>query len=194
MANVLTFPELREQAIALRRAGKSRREIQQILQIRSNAQLNDVLHGEPPQPWTHRPNAKDDLHTRARELRGQGLGYEQIAAELGVSDPLLIRFYLRFLQAAGVTQDRLVFRVSIHDSADHAAAQAFWLQVTQADPTQFRKPSLKRHNPVTVRKNTDDDYHGCLRIDVLKGAILYRQIEGWASAVMTRRPMTVAGG
>lgn len=79
------FAELREQAIALRRAGKSRREIAQILHITSHDTLNEALRGEPPQPWTARPNAKDDVRARARELRQQGCDYEQIAAELGVS-------------------------------------------------------------------------------------------------------------
>ncbi len=277
MTDVLTFSELREQAIALRRAGKSRREIQEILQIRSNARLNDVLRGEPPQPRTRRPNAKDDLHARARELRQQGLDYEQIATELGVSkssvslwvrdmprperlsyeqcrrrsadgvaaywarervereaaraavssaaasqigqltereiliagaiaywcegaknkpyrrddrvtfmnsDPQLIRFFLRFLRSAGVEPDRLVFRVSIHESADVATAQDFWLDVTRADPGQFRRPSLKNHNPQTVRKTVGTAYHGCLRIDVRRSVALYRQIEGWSNAIM----------
>ena len=85
MTNTQTLPQLREQAVALRRAGKSRREIQQLLQIRSNGTLNEVLRGEPPPPWTRRPNAKDDVRARARELREQGLAYQEIAAELGVS-------------------------------------------------------------------------------------------------------------
>jgi transcriptional regulator with XRE-family HTH domain len=76
---------LRERAIALRRAGRSRREIKEILGIGSNATLDRALRGEPPPEWTRRPRAKDDLHARARELREQGLDYEEIAAALGVS-------------------------------------------------------------------------------------------------------------
>jgi transposase len=38
----------REQAIALRRAGKSRREIKEILGVGSNQTLNELLAGEPP--------------------------------------------------------------------------------------------------------------------------------------------------
>ena len=76
---------LRERAIALRRAGHSRREIKQILGIGSNQTLNEALQGEPPPEWTRRPRAKDDLHARARELREQGLDYEEIAGALGVS-------------------------------------------------------------------------------------------------------------
>jgi hypothetical protein len=51
MTQKLTFDELRTQAIALRRAGKSRREIVQILDIRSNTTLNNALRGEPPPLW-----------------------------------------------------------------------------------------------------------------------------------------------
>jgi predicted transcriptional regulator len=278
MSQSSVFIQLREQAIALRRAGKSRREIKELLGITSNWTLNEVLRGEPPQPWTWRPNAKDDLRVKARDLREQGFDYNQIAAELGVSkssvslwvrdlprppglsyeecrkrsaegvrrywaaerriretqreaaraaaaaeigqlndrevviagaiaywcegaknkpyrrsdqiifmnsDPGLVRFFLRFLDTAGIERDSLRCRVSIHESADVAAAQQFWQRVTGLEATQFRPPALKKHNPKTVRKNTGADYHGCLRVDVLCGTSLYRKIEGWAAAVMT---------
>ena len=95
------------------------------------------------------------------------------------SDPRLIRFYLGFLRLAGVSQDQLAFQISIHESADVAGAQEFWRKVTQADPGQFRRTSLKKHNPRTVRINTGEAYHGCLRIEVLRSGSLYQQIEGW---------------
>src|SRR5712692_3918166 len=85
MSKQTAFTQLREQAIALRRAGRSRREIRELLAITSNETLNEVLKGEPPQPWTWRPNAKDDLRVKARDLREQGWKYSEIAAELGVS-------------------------------------------------------------------------------------------------------------
>lgn len=271
------FGKLREQAIALRRAGKSRREIKEQLAIGSNSTLNEALRGEPPQPWTLRPNAKDGLREAARELRQRGLDYKRIAAELGVSkssvslwvrdlprparlsyeecrrrqaegvrrywdtergvreaerkaecsvaaarigplndrevliagaiaywcegtkskpyrradrvvfmnsDPGLVAFFLRFLDVAGVARERLICRVQIHESGDVPAAQRFWLGVTGADPAQFRRPSLKRHSPKTVRYNTGDGYHGCLRLEVRRSAGLYREIEGWAAAAM----------
>jgi hypothetical protein len=75
---------LRERAIALRREGKSRREIKAILGPMSNMTLNDFLRGVPPPDWTRRPNAKDEVRTAARRLRNLGLDYEEIAASLGV--------------------------------------------------------------------------------------------------------------
>jgi hypothetical protein len=101
------------------------------------------------------------------------------------SDPALIKFYLRFLGAVGVSQDDLVFRVHIHESADVAAAQDFWLDLTGAQPEQFRSPTLKHHNPKTARKNVGEDYHGCLIVSVRRSAALYRRIEGWAAGIMS---------
>ena len=69
-----------------------------------------------------------------------------------------------------------------------AAAKKFWLAVTGADPAQFRQTVLKRHNPRTVRKNVGADYQGCLRIDVLQSAGLYRRIEGWVRAATAVTP------
>jgi hypothetical protein len=262
----------------LRRQGKSRRQIKQILGPMSNATLNDALQGEPPPEWTRRPNAKDELRAKAREMRTQGMDYEEIAAALGVakgsvslwvrdlprparlsyaecrkrsaegarrywaaerpareaqraadravaaaqigeltdrelliagsiaywcegtkskphrrsdrvtftnSDPSLIRFFLRFLDATGTPRTDLVFRVFIHENADVESAQRFWLEVTGAPLNQFFTPTLKRHIPKTVRKNVGENYHGCLHIDVHRSSGLYRKIEGWAEAIMS---------
>jgi transcriptional regulator with XRE-family HTH domain len=278
MGSQLVPSQLREQATALRLAGKSLREIKEITGVTSNRALGEALRGVPPQPWTRRPTAKDDAHAKARELRGRGYTYNEIAAELGVSkgsvslwtrdmprvgrisydeirqrnaagvsafwaaesprrearrqaisdaaaaeigsltdreviiagaiaywcegaknkpyrrldnevafinsDPKMILLFLRFLAVVGVERGRVYCRVSIHESADVGAAVRFWQRVTEVPAGQFKRPTLKRHNPKTIRKNTGDDYHGCLIVRVRKGGQLYRQIEGWASAAM----------
>jgi transcriptional regulator with XRE-family HTH domain len=268
---------LRERAITLRRSGRSRREIKQILGITSNSTLDKLLAGEPPPEWTRRPRAKDDLRDKARQLREQGLDLARIATELGVSkssvslwvrdlprperlsygeackrsaegvrrywaaerprreaqreaaraaaaaeigtltqrefliagaiaywcegaknkpyhrhdrviftnsDPALIVFFLRFLDAAGISRHMMIYRVQIHETADIAGAESFWLDLTGADPAQFRRTTLKRHNPKTARKNVGEDYRGCLRVEVRQSVDLYRRIEGWARAAM----------
>jgi len=278
MTDKMPFPQLREQAIALRRAGNSLREIKATLAIGSNVTLSQAVRGEPPPAWTRRNRAKDDLHARARALRAEGATYNEIAAALSVSkssvslwvrdmpregrlsyleirernaagvssywaaqrsvrearrhagltraaaqigvlsdrellisgaiaywcegakskphrrcdrvtfinsDAGLVQFFLRFLAAAGVAPDRLICRVYIHESADVDAAQRFWQGVTGLDAAQFRSPTLKHHNPKTVRKNTGPEYHGCLKIDVRRSSDLYRQVEGWAAASLT---------
>lgn len=265
--------ELREEAVALRLAGKSIREIKDALGPVGNRTLGAALKGTPPAEWTVRPNAKDGLRERARELRTQGLSYNEIVAKLGVSkssvslwvrdlpcperfsyvhnerrleglrkhnaaraagraaeteaaaaeiegvtdrelliagtiaywceggkskpyrrssdrviftnsDPGLVRFFLRFLDVAGVQRTDLIFKVHIHESADVEAAQRFWEEVTGAPSDLFGKPTLKHHNPKTTRGNTGEAYHGCLRIEVRRSGPLYRKIAGWASAIM----------
>src|SRR5271165_3696644 len=76
---------LKTRAAELRREGKSRRQIKEILGPMSNTTLNEALQGEPPPAWMRRPNAKDELRDKARELRTQGMDYDEIAATLGVA-------------------------------------------------------------------------------------------------------------
>jgi predicted transcriptional regulator len=266
---------LRERAVQLRRQGKSLRQIKAILGPIGNGTLNDALKGEPPPEWSRRPRAKDELRVQARELRTEGMDYEEIAAALHVakssvslwvrdmpiparlsnaecmnrsakrtrsywaaervarearraavreaaaaqirnlsnrefliagaiaywcegskskpyrrheqvvfinSDPALIRFFLHFLDVTGTPRSDLSFRVYIHESGNVESAQRFWMEVTGAPPDRFRRPTIKRHNPKTIRKNVGEDYHGCLRIDVHRSADLYLKIEGWTSA------------
>ncbi|AIR98830.1 hypothetical protein [Streptomyces glaucescens] len=272
------FEELRSQAIGLRRAGLSRRQIRDRLHVDNNDILNRLLEGEPAPEWTKRPNAKDDLRERARELRLRGWTYDRIQLELGCSkssislwvrdlprperrppaeqarlaarkrwehelarrdeerqrtkaaaaagvgdlsdrevflagvvlywaegakdktysrrerlqfinsDPNVIRFYLRWLDALGVERERLRFRVSIHERASVADAERFWADLVGIGTADLQASSLKRHNPRTSRRNTSDGYHGCLTITVLKSADLYRRMEGaWYGIVGSAR-------
>ncbi|MFH8789473.1 hypothetical protein [Streptomyces roseoverticillatus] len=95
------------------------------------------------------------------------------------SDPDMISLYLAWLRLLGVDQSRLRFHVMIHESADISGAERFWADHVGPDVGSFGKTTLKKHNPMTVRKNTGESYRGCLTIRVLAGADLYRRIEGW---------------
>ncbi|MGV2919380.1 hypothetical protein [Streptomyces alfalfae] len=272
------FETLRERAVALRREGLSRRQIRDRLHVHNNDILNRLLDGEPAPAWTRRPNAKDDLRTRARELRLQGMTYDQIQLELGCSkssislwvrdlpkperrrtreeasaiarrgweatlkrrdeerqqakrdaanevgslsdrelflvgvglywaegtkakpyrpqervdfvnsDPGMIQVFLAWLDLLGVQRERLRFCVMIHESADVAGAERYWSELTGADASAFNKTVLKKHNPKTVRKNTAENYRGCLAVRVRQGSDLYRRIEGaWCGIVLSAR-------
>ncbi|MGW2690800.1 hypothetical protein [Streptomyces sp. NPDC001296] len=270
------FEGLRERAVALRRGGHSLRQIRDELKIYNNDILNQLVKGEPPPAWTKRPNAKDDLRARARELRLEGWTYDRIEAELGCSrssvslwvrdlprpeprftpeeqqtlmreglarrraaedeerkrirlaavgdigeltdrelfvagvalywaegskskpydrrervvfvnsDPGVIRTYLAWLDLLEVDRERLGFRVLIHESADVEAAQRYWADIADVDVSVFAKPTLKKHNPKTVRKNIADDYHGCLVVHVARSARLYNRIEGWWEGIVAQ--------
>ncbi|MFF5314273.1 hypothetical protein [Streptomyces massasporeus] len=94
------------------------------------------------------------------------------------SDPGMIQVFLAWLDLLGVERERLKFTVMIHESADVAGAERYWADLVGADRSAFNKTTLKRHNPKTHRKNVGDSYRGCLVVKVLKGADLYRRIEG----------------
>ncbi|MFJ8842777.1 hypothetical protein ACIRFF_07725 [Streptomyces cyaneofuscatus] len=268
------FEGLRTQAVALRREGLSVRQIRDRLKVFNNDMLHRLLQGEPAPEWTKRPNAKDDLREKARELRLQGMTYDQIQVELGCSkssislwvrdlpkperkrsreessaigrrgweatlqrrdaerqaqkqkaaaevgamtdrelfllgvglywaegtkskpyrtqervtfvnsDPGMIEVFLAWLRLLGVDDEHLRFHVLIHETADVAAAEQFWAELTGAEPSAFGKTSLKKHAPKTNRKNVGDNYRGCLAVRVLKSAELYRRIEGsWCGIV-----------
>ncbi|MFC5174011.1 hypothetical protein [Streptomyces mutomycini] len=268
------FEGLREQAVALRREGLSVRQIRDRLKVFNNDMLHRLLQGEPAPEWTKRPNAKDDLREKARELRLQGMTYDQIQVELGCSkssislwvrdlpkpqrkqsrgqaseiarrgweatlqrreaervrtkmtaeaaigslsprelflvgvglywaegskakphrpqeratfvnsDPGMISIYLAWLRLLDVPPEHLRFHVHIHETADAAAAERYWADLTGAPGSAFGKTTLKRHSPKTNRKNAGEGYRGCLVVRVLKSADLYRRIEGsWCGIV-----------
>ncbi|MET9733112.1 hypothetical protein ABZZ79_21445 [Streptomyces sp. NPDC006458] len=273
------FEGLRDRAVTLRRAGLSRRQIRDRLHVDNNDILNRLLEGEPPPAWTSRPNAKDDLRAKARELRLEGWTYDQIQMELGCSkssislwvrdlprperrdpteqarlaarkrwehelavrdaerqeskaaaaseigaltdrelfllgvglywaegskdkpyarrekvqfvnsDPGVIRVFLAWLDLLRVERERRRYAVMIHETADISGAERYWADLVGADSSAFNKTTLKRHNPKTVRKNVGENYRGCLVVNVLQGAELYRRIEGaWYGIVGAVRP------
>src|SRR5207253_5845058 len=66
------------------------------------------------------------------------------------SDPDVIRLFIAWLALLGIGVDRLTFHLSIHESADVAAAEKSWASVVGVPESAFRKAVLKRHNPKTV--------------------------------------------
>lgn len=101
------------------------------------------------------------------------------------SDPGLITVFLRWLRLLGVSTDRLTYRVSIHETADVRAATEYWARLVGADPDTFRKPTIKRHNPKTVRHKRGEGYRGCLIIRVRSSTDLYWQVEGWYEGIVS---------
>jgi hypothetical protein len=99
------------------------------------------------------------------------------------SDEGMIRLFIAWSGAIGVGLDRLSFRLSIHETADVEAAQAWWAAVVGVDPSTFLRPTLKRHNPATNRLRVEESYRGCLVIEVRRSWDVYQQIEGWWRAL-----------
>ena len=73
--------------------------------------------------------------------------------------------------------------MSIHESADAEAAGRWWAEVAGVPFEIFRRPTLKTHNPSTVRHNVGDPYRGCLVVDVPDSRALYWKVEGLMSGI-----------
>lgn len=108
------------------------------------------------------------------------------------SDPGMVRLFLAYLDLLGVAPERLRLRISIHESADVPAASRYWSDLLGLAISDFQRPTLKRHAPMTNRKNVGADYHGCLSVCVLRSAELYRRIEGtwWAVRTAAEKRLT----
>lgn len=99
------------------------------------------------------------------------------------SDPTMVSVFLAFLALVGISPDDCTFRVSIHESADVEEATAYWADVVGVPAAAFGRPTLKRHVAKTVRKNTGDDYRGCLLVYVRRSTNLNRRIAGWWAGI-----------
>lgn len=212
--------DLREIAIAMRKEGKSYREIQEFVAVSTSTLslwLRDVLVDDAARSRLEdraragRLNAAAALRAR-REAKEERLIREassQIPLRLeesdlfvaglvaywaeggkakpwnvsqGVSfinsDVNMIRLCLAWLRLLGIDDDRLLYRVYLHESADPGRAVAWWSEQLGADAARFSRTSLKHHER-RIRRLPSEDYHGCLRIDVRRSTDLNRQIAGW---------------
>lgn len=94
------------------------------------------------------------------------------------SDPRLVTLFLEGLELIGIGRDRLSLRLHIHESADEHTARAWWSEHTGVPLEQFRRSTIKRHQPTTTRQNLGSDYRGCLCVTVLQSRLLYQVLEG----------------
>jgi transposase len=100
------------------------------------------------------------------------------------SDASVLQLFARWLDLMGVAEERRGYRLSIHETADLDVALSYWSEVLGVPLERFARPTIKRHQPKTVRHNTGDDYHGCLVVSVRQGRVLYQQIDGlWRGMV-----------
>jgi len=106
----------------------------------------------------------------------------------------VIRLFLSWLDLVGVPEEDRLYRLNIHESADVALHERWWSDELGLPLVSFARATLKRHKPVTVRRNVGADYHGCLVVAVSRSSGLYDEIEGaWRRIVKDAcSPFTVS--
>jgi len=216
--------DLRAQAVAMRREGRSYREIREVVGVAKSTLslwLRDVpLTGEQRLalelrgPAATRKNAQAArANATRRRQRVQAEARDQITqlseSELFVAgvvaywaegtknkpwrhgarvrfsntDARMIGLFLCWLKLVGVTEDRIFFRLHIHESAYAEEALQYWADSLNVGLDTFLNTTLKRHNPKTTRRNVGEEYHGCLCVEVRRSASLNLQIEGWCQGL-----------
>ncbi len=99
-------------------------------------------------------------------------------------DPCAILLMRQWLsQCCSVAEGDIVYALYIHERADIHSALAFWSQRLDI-PRERIRLHLKKHNPLTRRKNIGEGYHGTMRMIVHRTA-LTRRIAGWIEGLVT---------
>lgn len=110
---------------------------------------------------------------------GQGVSFSN-------SDFKMIKVFIEWLKAClKIPADRINFDIYIHDNSVHRMNEVrlFWSKVTGFPIQKFGKIYFKKHKIKTLRKNTDDNYHGLLRIKVSRSTYTNRRIAGWIEGI-----------
>lgn len=102
------------------------------------------------------------------------------------SDPKMIRIFLAWCyQCQNLTQEDISVSLYIHE--DHFEKKdhyiQYWSTQTGIKIAKFDKIYRKRGNPLTVRKNTGDNYSGQITITVKKSVNLNRKIVGYVDEI-----------
>lgn len=96
------------------------------------------------------------------------------------SDPFLLKLFLRWVKEfCDVKEQDIVYTLYIHKTGNIAAALKYWSKVLEIGIKAFSKTSIKKHNVLTKRKNTGENYHGLIRIRIRRSTNLNRKIKGW---------------
>ncbi|HVL88936.1 MAG TPA: hypothetical protein VM841_01745 [Actinomycetota bacterium] len=185
----------RDRAVELRRMGQSYSEIERETGV-AKSTLSYRLKDIPLTPEHAALLAQKRLQGAVLLYWAEGSKSKPWSrghrVKLSNSDPGMVRFFLRWLTVLGVGVDQLVLRVQIHERADIDAAHRIWSQVTGVPVELFRRPTLKRHNPKTTRRNVGAGYIGCLSVEVTGSTELYLRIAGWYEGITAKLTESLA--
>jgi predicted DNA-binding ribbon-helix-helix protein len=115
-----------------------------------------------------------------------GEGYKKGSQELGFtnSDPLMIRFYIKWLEVCfGIKKTDLILRVSINSIHSHRVNQveSYWSSLLSIQRTQFTMTSLIQS--ISKKYKENQNHYGTLRVKVRRGTQLRRRILGAIEAL-----------
>lgn len=132
------------------------------------------------------------LTSRERLLIGAALywaeGSKQRASSISVgivfgnSDADMMRFFYQFLiESLNIDLTDISFTLYVHDNHRHRipVIQRYWRKKLHLPNLVFTGIYYKRHNPLTKRTNSKEEYYGLVRLRVRRSTALQRKISGW---------------
>ena len=102
------------------------------------------------------------------------------------SDPIMVKVFLKWLDIClQIPVEDMQFSIYIHESHKHniEKVKTFWSDATGFPIGRFDKIYYKKHRVKVYRRNTEENYHGLLRIRIRKSSALNRRITGWIEGI-----------
>ncbi len=103
------------------------------------------------------------------------------------SDPLMVRYFYKWLTdicRLGIAD--LTFEIYIHTGCDVDEIKKFWSAELDLGVDYFDKIRFKPNKFRGYKKNTGEEYHGLVRINVKRSANLNRRIMGWTKSLCNK--------
>ncbi|MDK2948976.1 MAG: hypothetical protein PWQ56_141 [Patescibacteria group bacterium] len=99
------------------------------------------------------------------------------------SDLRMILIFIKWIESVfKIKKSELVYELYIHETANIKNAQNYWSKNISI-PLNNIRTYLKKSKINTIRKNSDDDYYGLIRVRIKKSTNLNRMIDGWVDGV-----------
>lgn len=102
------------------------------------------------------------------------------------SDSLMINVFLKWIDVClQIPVKNIKFSIYIHENHRHNIENVitFWSNTSGFPIEKFDKIYYKKHKVKTNRRNTEENYHGLLRIRIVKSSTLNRKITGWIEGI-----------
>lgn len=119
-----------------------------------------------------------------------GEGYKESNGELGFtnSNPLIIKFYIKWLSLWQVNISDLIFRLTLNSifQKEKENIKKFWIDYLSINDSQFSKTTLIKTKLKKAFTGKGHKYKGILRVKVRRGLLLKNKILGAIDQISTR--------
>ena len=110
--------------------------------------------------------------------------------EFSNMDPKMIQILIIWLlKVCKINKNMLIFNIFLHQTHKNRVEEvrAYWSKITGFSINNFSAVYWKKNKLLkTNRKNTEEKYHGVLKIKVKRSSDLVRKIAGWSEGIFEK--------